>query len=204
MTTSVNDGTAPTAVATTPARSTSRGVRYACVGAFLLAVAFFAFVRVRLRNMPLERDEGEYAYMGQLMLQGIPPYQLASNMKLPGTYAAYAAIMAVFGETAGGIRIGLMLVTTAAAVLVFFLGKHLYELLTGSIAGITYLFLAARPGVKGGRVRLQGLDTLGDGGVDGVLVHGAGGRRCQQCRRQGQRAQSHATHHGTPFAKGEK
>ena len=149
MTTSVNDGTAPTAVATTPARSTSRWVRYACVGAFLLAVAFFAFVRVRLRNMPLERDEGEYAYMGQLMLQGIPPYQLASNMKLPGTYAAYAAIMAVFGETAGGIRIGLMLVTTAAAVLVFFLGKHLYGPLTGSIAGITYLFLAARPGVLG-------------------------------------------------------
>lgn len=37
---------------------------------------------------PLERDEGEYAYAGQLMLQGIPPYQLAYNMKLPGTYAA--------------------------------------------------------------------------------------------------------------------
>ena len=24
--------------------------------------------------MPLERDEGEYAYAGQLILQGIPPY----------------------------------------------------------------------------------------------------------------------------------
>jgi len=124
-------------------------VKYACVGAFLLVIVFFAFVRLRLRNMPLERDEGEYAYMGQLMLQGIPPYQLASNMKLPGTYAAYAAIMAVFGETAGGIRIGLMLVTTVAAVLIFSLGKYLYGPLTGSIAGITYLFLAARPGVLG-------------------------------------------------------
>jgi hypothetical protein len=124
-------------------------VKYACVGAFLLAIAFFAFVRVRLRNMPLERDEGEYAYMGQLMLQGIPPYKLAGNMKLPGTYAAYAAIMAVFGETAAGIRIGLMLVATAAAVLIFLLGQYLYGALTGSIAGITYVFLAARPGVLG-------------------------------------------------------
>jgi hypothetical protein len=39
----------------------------------------------------LERDEGEYAYAGQLMLQGIPPYQLAYTMKLPGPFAAYAA-----------------------------------------------------------------------------------------------------------------
>ncbi len=33
--------------------------------------------RIRLLGLPLERDEGEYAYTGQLLLQGIPPYQLA-------------------------------------------------------------------------------------------------------------------------------
>src|SRR5664279_2208942 len=32
-----------------------------------------AVVRLRLLNLPLERDEGEYAYAGQLMLQGVPP-----------------------------------------------------------------------------------------------------------------------------------
>ena len=55
-----------------------------------VVILFFAVVRFRLRDVPLERDEGEYAYCGQLMLQGIPPYKLAYNMKLPGTYAAYA------------------------------------------------------------------------------------------------------------------
>ena len=63
---------------------------------------FVGFIRVRLLEMPLERDEGEYAYAGQLLLQGIPPYELAYNMKLPGTYFAYAAGMAVFGQTIGG------------------------------------------------------------------------------------------------------
>jgi hypothetical protein len=29
--------------------------------------------RIRLLGIPLERDEGEYAYAGQLMLQGIAP-----------------------------------------------------------------------------------------------------------------------------------
>ena len=53
---------------------------------FTLVVA----IRIRLLGIPLERDEGEYAYAGQLILQGIPPYKLAYNMKFPGTYAAYA------------------------------------------------------------------------------------------------------------------
>ena len=110
---------------------------------------FMGWVRLRLRTMPLERDEGEFAYVGQLMLQGIPPYKLASNMKLPGTYAAYAAIMAVFGETAAGIRIGLMLVSFMTAALVFLLGKRLYGPLAGAVAGMTYTFLSFRPAVLG-------------------------------------------------------
>lgn len=38
-----------------------------------LTILFVVVVRVRLREMPLERDEGEDAYGGQLLLQGIPP-----------------------------------------------------------------------------------------------------------------------------------
>jgi len=132
-----------------PARPKTNSVRYGSVVALLLVIVFFACVRMRLRNMPLERDEGEFAYVGQLMLQGIPPYKIACNMKLPGTYAAYAAIMAVFGETAAGIRIGLMLVNIGTTLLVFFLGKYLYGSLAGAVAGITYSFLSCRPGVLG-------------------------------------------------------
>ena len=65
---------------------------------FTLVVA----IRIRLLGIPLERDEGEYAYAGQLILQGIPPYKLAYNMKFPGTYAAYALIMSIFGQTISG------------------------------------------------------------------------------------------------------
>jgi 4-amino-4-deoxy-L-arabinose transferase-like glycosyltransferase len=99
--------------------------------------------------MPLERDEGEFAYVGQLMLQGIPPYKIASNMKLPGTYAAYAAMMAVIGETPSGIRIGLMLVNVVTTLLVVLLAKNLYGSLAGAVAGITYSFLSCRPAVLG-------------------------------------------------------
>ena len=132
-----------------PDSSQSGWLRCACLSALLVAIIFSAFVRVRWRNMPLERDEGEFAYVGQLMLQGIPPYKIASNMKLPGIYAAYAGIMAVFGETASGIRTGLIVVNIAATILVFLLAKHLYGWLAGTVAGMTYSFLSCRPAVLG-------------------------------------------------------
>ena len=79
--------------------------RYAPIVFIVLVLAFTTFVRLRVADVPLERDEGEYAYAGQLILQGIPPYSLAYNMKFPGTYYAYAALMALFGESAwGGAR----------------------------------------------------------------------------------------------------
>ena len=135
--------------ATIQAGPAGRWLRYGSVSALLLVIVFFAFVRVRLRDVPLERDEGEFAYVGQLMLQGIPPYKIAFNMKLPGTYAAYAATMAVFGETASGLRMGLMLVNVAATILVFSMAKYLYGPLAGAVAGMTYSFLSCRPAVLG-------------------------------------------------------
>src|SRR5437588_568756 len=92
-----------------------------------LTVLLVLVVRVRLREMPLERDEGEYAYAGQLILQGIPPYKEAYNMKLPGTYAAYAVIMGLFGQSPAGIHFGLMLINVASIVMVFLLGRRLLD-----------------------------------------------------------------------------
>ena len=117
--------------------------------ALIVIVLFFGFVRMRIRNIPLERDEGEYAYAGQLMLHGIPPYQLAYNMKLPGTYAAYAVIMAVFGQSESGIRIGVMLVNSASIVMVFFLTRRFQGSLAGVAAAGAFGLLSARISVLG-------------------------------------------------------
>src|SRR6516162_3361469 len=114
-----------------------------------LAILFVVFVRLRLRDMPLERDEGEYAYAGQLMLQGVPPYKEAYNMKLPGTYAAYALIMAVFGQTPTGIHLGVMLVNVASIILVFLLGRKLLDETAGVVAAVCFALLSASPSVLG-------------------------------------------------------
>jgi hypothetical protein len=117
---------------------------------FMVAMlVVIAVARLRLLNFPLERDEGEYAYAGQLLLQGIPPYQLAYNMKFPGTYAGYAAIMAVFGQTPAGIHFGLLLLTTATALMLFWLGRKMLDETAGVIAATTYAMLACSTAMFG-------------------------------------------------------
>ncbi len=115
----------------------------------LIVISFVAFVRIRLINAALERDEGEYAYAGQLMLQGIPPYKLAYNMKLPGTYAAYAVIMAFFGQTIAGIHLGLLLVNATTIALVYLLGRRLFGTIAGLVAAATFALLSLSPSVLG-------------------------------------------------------
>ena len=117
-----------------------------------LATIVFALViaiRIRLLGIPLERDEGEYAYAGQLILQGVPPYKLAYNMKFPGTYAAYALIMAMFGQTIHAIHLGLLLVNAATIALIFLIGRRLFSLPAGVVAAATYGVVSLSPSVLG-------------------------------------------------------
>ena len=84
-----------------------------------------AFIHYEHADVPFERDEGEYAYAGQLLLEGIPPYKLAYNMKFPGIYAAYALSEAAFGMTPTGIRLALILINAGSILLVFLIAKRL-------------------------------------------------------------------------------
>jgi len=105
--------------------------------------------RVRLLSTPLERDEGEYAYAGQLLLDGVPPYQEAYHMKLPGIYAVYAVILGVFGETHEAIRLGHLLANALTVVTMFFLAVRLSGVIAGVVAAGSFGVLSLLPSVQG-------------------------------------------------------
>ena len=117
----------------------------------LLAAVLIAVIaaRIHLLQVPLERDEGEYAYAGQLMLEGVPPYKLAYNMKFPGTYAAYALIMSIFGQTIAGIHSGLLVVNLATIACLYLLGRALLSPVCGIVSAASYAVLSVSPGVLG-------------------------------------------------------
>jgi hypothetical protein len=130
----------------------------------VLVLLFVTVVRWRTRTVPLERDEGEYAYAGQLMLQGIPPYRWLYNFKLPGVYAAYAVIMAVFGQTPSGIHLGFWLVNLGAIVLMYRLGRRFLGPPASLAAAATFALLSlsqAVVGLAGHATQLLVLAALG-------------------------------------------
>jgi hypothetical protein len=117
----------------------------------LLAVvlAVVVYVRIRLLQVPLERDEGEYAYAGQLILKGISPYAYAYTMKLPGTSLAYAFLMMVFGQTPAGIHLGLLLVNGLCIVLVYTLARRLFSNDAALVSAASFAFLSLSQSVLG-------------------------------------------------------
>ncbi len=130
-----------------PALQLKRG--YVALFVIVPVILFTAWVRIRLLEVPLERDEGEYAYAGQLMLEGVAPYGSVYNMKLPGIYAAYAVILGLLGQTHRGIHLGLVFINAATAVLVFFLARRLFGLFAGVCAGTAFCLLSLNPWVGG-------------------------------------------------------
>ncbi|MGD9020302.1 MAG: glycosyltransferase family 39 protein [Lysobacterales bacterium] len=114
-----------------------------------LVILAAAAVRFHLLDVPLERDEGEYAYAGQLLLQGIAPYAQVYNMKMPGIYATYALVMSMFGETHVGIHLGLLLVNAATTLLLFLLVRRLFDGFTAVAAAACFAFLSLGQPVQG-------------------------------------------------------
>jgi hypothetical protein len=70
-------------------------------------------------------------------------------MKFPGTYAAYAVIMSIFGQTILGIHLGLLLVNAVTIALIFFLGRRLVNSTAGIAAATSYAVLSVSPSVLG-------------------------------------------------------
>ena len=111
--------------------------------ALLLVVVFAAgAIRAGLLDIPLDRDEGDYAHGAQLMMQGSIPYQQHYQMKLPGVYLAYAAILTTFGQTHVAVHMGLLTANAATTLLIFLLGRRIADPLIGLLAGASFSVLS--------------------------------------------------------------
>jgi hypothetical protein len=113
-----------------------------CWIAIALVIICAAAIRWSFVTMPLLRDEGEYAYMAQQLLKGVPPYESAYSMKLPGIYVIYAMFLAAFGQTITAIHLGLIIFNAAAILVVFLLTRHMFGDLAGVAAGACYAILS--------------------------------------------------------------
>jgi len=125
---------------------------YQWVWILLLAVILLtSAIRIRLLAVPLERDEGEYAYGGQMLLQGFFPYEPPSlyKYKLPGIYFLYAAALALFGQTSAGVHSGLLVANLATVLLLFLLAKRLFGFFAAVSTAAFYAVISLGTSVLG-------------------------------------------------------
>ena len=114
-----------------------------------VVILIVAILRAGLVNVPLERDEGEYAFIGNLILEGVPPYSQAYNMKLPGTYGMYSILMLIFGTNTSGIHIGLLLMNAGTMFLLFAGMKKLFNPAAGFYTSAVYGLMSLSPAFLG-------------------------------------------------------
>jgi hypothetical protein len=126
-----------------------RGDRIRLLLCLALLALILGILRVGLLDIPLERDEGAFAYMGRLILEGIPPYVQAYDYKPPGLYLSYALFIALFGGTPAGIHTGLTTMSIGTMLLLFHLVRRWSGLTGAFVAAFTALILLASPSVLG-------------------------------------------------------
>jgi len=124
-------------------------ISYWSWGLVLLIVVMSTLIRIRLLEVPLDRDTGEYAYAAQLMLKGVPPYAHLYNMKMPGICAAYALIFACLGQTHISVHLGLAVVNAATIFLIFLLARKLLAHRAAVTTAATFALLSLGQQVRG-------------------------------------------------------
>ncbi len=115
--------------------------------AALLAVAAIVFVLVRIPfvDLPLERDEGDYAYVAWRMLEGDVPYRDAFDQKPPGIYGVYAALFAAGARSGVAIHLLLYAWTAVCAVALHRLVRERASRAAAAYAALVFALLSTDP-----------------------------------------------------------
>ncbi len=130
--------------------ATTTGARW--ITALLLAGVMLITVGLRLPGfaLPLERDEGAYAYVAWAWLQGELPYRDAFDHKPPLIYLLYMPAVLVGTPAAWMIRLWGTLLMLVSVGFVFLIGRQIWSRSTALLAALLF-------GIIGSAFDIQGL-----------------------------------------------
>lgn len=114
------------------------------LGLAVAAVALFV-LRRHFIDIPLERDESAYAYLGKRALEGQLPYRDFYEMKPPLLFYSYAALVGLFGFSAAGLHWAALALGFWNSIWVYAIGARFFGFFYGFVACMSYVFLIANP-----------------------------------------------------------
>jgi hypothetical protein len=119
-----------------------------------------ALLRLQFLDIPLERDESIYSYIGKLALNGGKPYVDFYEMKPPVLFYSYAVLVGLFGYSAFGIHLAATVVTVANTFFVYRIAQKLGGTWTANFSAIAYALWSLAGGVYGVYLMSENLQVL--------------------------------------------
>ncbi|HAX61744.1 MAG TPA: hypothetical protein DCX95_04175 [Elusimicrobia bacterium] len=108
-----------------------------------LIFSFNFLLRFPFLNIPLERDEGEYAYISQIIGEKGIPYKDAFNQKPPGVFYLYRLVFSIFGEKILALRLFVVFYNFISIFLIYQIGKILKSADFGIISALIYAIVSS-------------------------------------------------------------
>ncbi len=128
------------------ARVGSRNVSVLGLGCM---AAFSVALRLPFVSVPLNTDEGGYAYTAHWMMRGLVLYRDLWFDRPQATFLIYAAMERFLGESVEALRVGAALYNAATAVLLAALGRRVFGARAGLLAALIFAAASASPVAEG-------------------------------------------------------
>jgi hypothetical protein len=86
-------------------------------------IVTYMLIRIGYRNIPLERDEGAYLYMGRLLVEGGVPYVDFFEAKPPGIFYVYALLHILSGGNLAWMHVLMAIVVAVSTLFLYGLAR---------------------------------------------------------------------------------
>jgi hypothetical protein len=114
------------------------------------AAMIYLYIRSNFLSIPMERDEGIYAYFGRLITEGKTPYLDFYEMRFPFIFYAYAFLVKIFGDFEG-LAFGISCLNVLSLAVYYWIAKQLFnqEKLPAFFAVFAMAILGLTPQISG-------------------------------------------------------
>jgi hypothetical protein len=119
-----------------------------------------ALLRLQYLDIPLERDESLYSYIGKMALNGAKPYVDFYEMKPPVLFYSYAVLIGIFGYSGVGVHLAASVVAVANTYFTYRIAHKLGGGQAAYLSAIAYGIWSLSSGVCGAYLMSENLQLL--------------------------------------------
>ena len=114
-----------------------------------IILAVIAILHLQYLDIPLERDESLYAYLGKIALGGGTPYYDFYEMKPPMLFYSYALLIGLFGYSATGVHLAVVALAVANTFFTFQIARKIGGIQVAYLSAIAFGLWSLNPGIQG-------------------------------------------------------